>query len=367
MISKDVLKDILNKSKAKPHSKASAVVPQHEDDPDVSVGLHGVLAATEKLLAVNRGLVPEDERDNLRYKRVQTTDKLISERVRMDADKLRLGVLRRTARSRSLKGLMPFAFDGYATGHLIGNPLSSPLEEINPISLVEQQRRLTQMGPGGLTSDQSITPEAQNVTPSQFGYICPLSGPECVSPDTEVLTEQGWRYWDQVDRSTKFACLIAGTIEWKLADRLIKEQYKGCMLVAENEDIRMCVTPTHRIILANGVEMLASEAYKKTVEIPSKPGESIHIDKRDWKKIRYNDFVYCATVPGSKLLMRGEQEHEGFWTGNSQRAGIDTRMAHGVKIGSDGNLYQKFYDKRAKKHRWVTPSEAADSVVKFPD
>ena len=230
MIPKEVLEGILKKASRKSASQVkSNYAPPVDDDRDVSIGLHGVLAATEKLLAVNRGLVPQDERDNLRYKKVQTTDKLMAERVRMDADKLRLGVLRRSARARSLKGLLPFAFDGYATGHIVGNPLSSPLEEINPISLVEQQRRLTQMGPGGLTSDQSITPEAQNVTPSQFSFICPLSGPE------------------------------------------------------------------------------------------------------------------------------------------SGRAGIDTRMAHGVKIGSDGNLYQKFYDHRAKKHRWVTPSEAADSVVKFPD
>jgi hypothetical protein len=44
------------------------------------VGVDGLLAATEKLLAVNRGLAEPDDRDSLPNDRIYTVDRLIAER-----------------------------------------------------------------------------------------------------------------------------------------------------------------------------------------------------------------------------------------------------------------------------------------------
>lgn len=149
-----------------------------DGEPYVPVGLHGVLASTEKLLAVNRGLIPTDERDSIQFKKTFRTADLMRERVRLDADKLRRQLLYKSAKSKNLKALHPFYFDPYAERHLIGNPLSSPLEEINPMQLVEQARRVTLMGPGGLGSSQSITEDSQALHPASFGFLSSLEGPE---------------------------------------------------------------------------------------------------------------------------------------------------------------------------------------------
>jgi DNA-directed RNA polymerase beta subunit len=53
-----------------------------------------------------------------------------------------------------------------------------PLEEINPLHLVEQSRRITQMGPGGIPSDSSITMETAALHPSTFGFVSPIESPE---------------------------------------------------------------------------------------------------------------------------------------------------------------------------------------------
>ena len=131
-------------------------IPDDEED-YVPVGTKGLLAASEKLLAVNRGLDNPDERDALMFKRVLTTDKLLSERVRLDSGRIRGSMLPLIARHKNLKALGPFVFDNYTEKFLIGNPLSSPLEEINPLHLLEQSRRATQMGPGGIGTDNAIT------------------------------------------------------------------------------------------------------------------------------------------------------------------------------------------------------------------
>jgi len=200
----------------------------HEED-DIPVGFNGILAATEKLLAVNRGLVPPDERDSQVYKRIHPTSQLMAERVKLDAGKIRLNTLRRAAKTRSLKGVLPFHFDPYTEGHLLGNALAQPLEEINPLSLLQEARRVTQMGPGGLGSDEAITDEARALHPSTFGFLSAIEGPE------------------------------------------------------------------------------------------------------------------------------------------SARIGIDTRTAWGTKLGSDGKLYQRFYDRAKKMHRWLSPEDVHGMIVGLPE
>lgn len=195
----------------------------------VPVGVGGLLAASEKLLAVNRGLIPTDERDSLQFKKILPTHALIKERIEMDSGKLRQAILRRAAKTKSLKGMYPFVFDPYVEGQLVSNPLSSPLEEINPMQLVESARRMTLMGPGGLGSEDAITEEAQAIHPSTFGFISALEGPE------------------------------------------------------------------------------------------------------------------------------------------SARIGIDSRMSWGTKLGSDGHIYQRFYDRSRGKHRWMSPQEIGNGVIGLPE
>lgn len=200
-----------------------------DHDTYVSVGLDGLLASTEKLLATNRGLDHPDQRDSLPNDRFFMPHDLLAERIKIDNGKLRNKALRYAARHRSLKGLMPFAFDDYAEGLLVGNPLSQPLEEINPMQIMEQARRFTKMGPGGIGDPAAITMGMQMVDPAQFGFISPIEGPE------------------------------------------------------------------------------------------------------------------------------------------SERAGVDARLATGVRIGSDRRLYQRVMDRRQNKVRWVNSEDLRDSVVKIPD
>lgn len=193
------------------------------------VGINGLMAASEKLLAINRGLVEPDERDSMRFQKIIRPHSMFKEGIKMDAGKISRQIMYQASRRRNLKGLNPNALMPYIDRVLKGNPLTSPLEEINPMQLSENARRITKMGPGGIPSDDSITEEAQSVHPSQFAFICPISGPE------------------------------------------------------------------------------------------------------------------------------------------SARAGIDTRAAWGTKVGSDGRIYQVFYDRASKKYKWMSPSQISELVVKIPD
>lgn len=169
-------------------SKPIPTVPDLDDD--IPMDHHALIKITEKLLAVNRGEAEPDERDSLEFRRVHTTDKLLAERVKMDAGKLRRVAMRRIAKTRSLKPIGINHFDPYMTGLIVGNPLSSPLEETNPMALAEQARRITQMGPGGIPSSDSVTEAAQSVHPSIFGFLSAICGPESekIGVDTRLAS-----------------------------------------------------------------------------------------------------------------------------------------------------------------------------------
>jgi DNA-directed RNA polymerase beta subunit len=147
-------------------------------DDDVGGGVDTILAATEKILAVNRGITEPDERDSLRFRVLHPMHSLLEERIDLDASNIFRRAMRRITRQKSLKPININHFNGYAENLITGNALSMPLEEINPLHLLEQARRVSQMGPGGLPSDQSITEDAQNLHPSEFGFLSVLEGPE---------------------------------------------------------------------------------------------------------------------------------------------------------------------------------------------
>ena len=161
-----------------------------DQDDEVDGGIDTILASSEKILAVNRGLVQPDERDALRFRKIYTMDKLLKERITMDAEKLLRNTMRRISRSGTLKSIGAGHFNKYSEKLIVGNPLSLALEEINPMHLTEQSRRISQMGPGGLSGASSITEDAQNLHPSEFFFLSAIEGPE--SERIGVDTRASW-------------------------------------------------------------------------------------------------------------------------------------------------------------------------------
>lgn len=446
-----------------------------DDDFDAytPVGVDGILAASEKLLAVNRGIEEPDERDAVTNDRVYSTDVLLAEKIRMDKEQLRKKVMWHASRHGSLKGMHPFVFDRYSIGMLVGNPLSQPLEEINPLHIAEQARRMTKMGPGGIGDPQAITESMQSVHGAQFGFVSPTEGPECFDELSEVYTLRGWVPWPEVLDADIFACRVGSVLEWHCAQRIVRERYQGPLLIAESETIRMCTTPNHRVLfncstehremvkwactvfgasihlparhspyagsegvtafelpelgklddlipeglfdvplharqrvfdslirgddtgaskslkydtvserLAHFVEHLAIglgySAYTEevgTTKSEEVPYYSVYIVQhightvcpRHWRQENYEGMVYCATVPGGLLHVRGKKSTSGFWSGNSGMAGIDVRLATGSKVGSDRRLYQRFKNSRTGKVHWMSPEDLVGASVKIPD
>lgn len=189
------------------------------------IGLDGLLAATEKLLAVNRGLSEPDERDALPNDRIYTPDRLVKERVKLDHGRTLRTLMGRLSRTKSLTAMAPDAFSPYTVGYLDGNPLAPALEEINPMHIVEQQRRITKMGPGGVGDPNAITAAMQSVHASQFGFIDTVAGPESEKAGVDVRLAWGAKIGSD-GRIYQRVRNRSGKLEWVSPTQLVGKTLK---------------------------------------------------------------------------------------------------------------------------------------------
>ena len=233
-------------------------LPKFEMDHEVNArtlgleGAHGVtpevlLRTTKKMLNVSRGDERADDRDSPQFSTIHSVEDLIAERIDKDAGKLTQTLLRKAKRSRNLQGVYRGALNPYIDSFVLGSGLVSPLEETNPLSTLEQMNRVTKLGEGGIGSAEAITEEARDVNPGQLGLIDPITGPECFTASSEVMSRKGWVRWDQVDQETEFACWIDGELQYRKAEKLHVSDWDGLLYGASTKFVQYLVTPNHRL------------------------------------------------------------------------------------------------------------------------
>lgn len=194
------------------------------DDEHRPVGVSGILSATTKLLRVNRGEDEPDDRESLAWKRAVTPDARLKERITMDSEKTARQLMKHLARRKSLDAVSPYAFNAYGEGLFQGTPLAAPSEEINPMMLAEAARRITQMGAGGIGSDNAITMEMQAVNPSEFGFISPVEGPESSRAGIDNRLAFGTMIGSDGRIYQKMRNTHTGQVEWVTPRELITKR-----------------------------------------------------------------------------------------------------------------------------------------------
>lgn len=172
-------------------------IQKAELDPDVvarTLGLKNtknitpevILRSSQKLLNVSKNLEEPDDRDAPMFSRVLGIEDFIKERIENDAGRTARTMLWKARRDKNLRRVYPGALNPYIQGYMFGSRLTMPLEETNPLALLEQSSRITKLGEGGIGDAEAITDEARNVNIGQLGFVDPITGPEGLNIGIDV-------------------------------------------------------------------------------------------------------------------------------------------------------------------------------------
>ncbi len=143
-----------------------------------------LVGATKYLLRLKKGEGSLDDIDHLGSRRVRTVGELLANQCRVGLARTeRLVKERMTLFDQGVEAMTPQklinpkALSAVVRDFFGRSQLSQFMDQINPLAELTHKRRLSALGPGGLSRDRAGF-EVRDVHPSHYGRICPVETPE---------------------------------------------------------------------------------------------------------------------------------------------------------------------------------------------
>ncbi len=155
-----------------------------EDAPDTYRTLRkdDVLRIVKRLVELRDGKGEVDDIDHLGNRRVRSVGELMENQYRMGLLRMERAIRERMS-SESLNNVKPQDLvNAKPIASVIreffgSSQLSQFMDQNNPLSEITHKRRLSALGPGGLSRDRAGF-EVRDVHPTHYGRICPIETPE---------------------------------------------------------------------------------------------------------------------------------------------------------------------------------------------
>ncbi len=141
-----------------------------------------VYASVSYYLCLLNGVGNYDEIDHLGNRRIRQVGELLQNQFRIGVSRMER-VIRERMTTQEMEEVTPKTLINIrpvtaAMKEFFGSSqLSQFMDQINPISELTNKRRLSALGPGGLSRDRAGM-EVRDVNPSHYGRICPIESPE---------------------------------------------------------------------------------------------------------------------------------------------------------------------------------------------
>ena len=154
---------------------AHELVPKHITKEDI-------LASINYLLNIEYGIGSVDDIDHLGNRRIRAVGELLQNQYRIGLSRMER-VVRERMTTQDLEGVSPQTLINIkpvtaAVKEFFGSSqLSQFMDQNNPLSEITHKRRLSALGPGGLSRDRAGF-EVRDVHYTHYGRMCPIETPE---------------------------------------------------------------------------------------------------------------------------------------------------------------------------------------------
>ncbi len=152
------------------------------DESVMTLTVEDILAVVRYLFRLRDGYGMEDDIDHLGNRRVRTVGELVEDQFHIGMVRLERAIKEKMS-LQDVETLMPHDLVNSKPLSAIlkeffgSSQLSQFMDQVNPLSEITHKRRLSALGPGGLTRERAGF-EVRDVHPTHYGRICPIETPE---------------------------------------------------------------------------------------------------------------------------------------------------------------------------------------------
>ncbi len=155
--------------------------PQHKEK-DRILSRVDIMACLKTLVELRDGRGDIDDIDHLGNRRVRSVGELLENQYRASLLRMERAIRERMSQAELDKEVPHDLINAKATAVAVreffgASQLSQFMEQTNPLSELTHKRRLSALGPGGLTRERAGF-EVRDVHPTHYGRICPVETPE---------------------------------------------------------------------------------------------------------------------------------------------------------------------------------------------
>jgi DNA-directed RNA polymerase subunit beta len=142
-----------------------------------------ILETVRYLIELRNGRGKIDDIDHLGNRRVRAVGELMENQYRIGLVRMERAIKERMSMSQEMDALMPADLinakpvSAVVKEYFASSQLSQFMDQTNPLSEVTHKRRLSALGPGGLTRERAGF-EVRDVHATHYGRICPIETPE---------------------------------------------------------------------------------------------------------------------------------------------------------------------------------------------
>ena len=174
-----VLKEILEEAAGDEDKLRSLIANRKKELSPKHVILEDIVASVSYLLNLNYGIGEKDDIDHLGNRRLKSVGELLQNQCRIGFARMERAVRERmTTENSTPQQLINIRPVTAAIKEFFGSSqLSQFMDQNNPLAELTHKRRLSALGPGGLSRERAGM-EVRDVHYSHYGRMCPIETPE---------------------------------------------------------------------------------------------------------------------------------------------------------------------------------------------